>query len=161
MLDHQRRIAADDLDVHAGMVQVGDGFLDIRLRRIQEGDVAQEGQPGLILAAEGLRIELLLLGGDGDDVHAVLVQSVRALLDGIHVDFVNLLVAAVNQDLVADLDDLFQRTLGDQGVALGSFHNDAHAPAVVIKRNFIDFLVGFQLFRDVVLFAVFQDGMVN
>ena len=72
-------VAGQNLDRNAGLAESGDGAGGAVLRRIEKGDIAEQGQSGFVGDGEDVLLARNLLIGDGDDAKAVGVEP-RGLL---------------------------------------------------------------------------------
>ena len=74
VLHHNGGIAGNDLYLYACIIQSVNGFLGIRLGRIQEGNNAQEGHIRFVLRMENSGVSCIFpLCGNSNDVHSLMI----------------------------------------------------------------------------------------
>ena len=142
-------VAREDLHLHATRLQSGDGRSGGLLRRIEERDVAEQREVGLV--RDGIRRLRWrhLLESDRNDPKAVGVELGRRLLGLRKVARVESARRVVDGVARANREDLLDRTLADEDVSLvTAFENDRHPAPLEVERNLVDLaepLLGLQL----------------
>ena len=132
-------IARKDFHGHATVRQClerGGGAL---LGRIEEGDIAGQGQARLVGDAVGIFILGNVLVGNGDDAKAIVIQCPCLLLGGGNMRGIEHAALAVCLVAAADGHDFFDRALADHQVApFRRGHHHGQAPPGKIEGDFID-----------------------
>ena len=116
------------------------------LGRVQEGDVACQGQLSFVNDRIGGLAGRHLFHGHGDYAQAILVECVRDLLDpGQHGRIKRRLLgdlASFNAYFGAHGQDLFECALADQFVVVIAFgDHHGHSTPLEVERDFVDFSV--------------------
>ena len=112
------------------------------LRRVEEGDVAEQRQIALVGDREAVCADRQLLVGDGDDAETVLVQFLGLRLrlgEMARVQGAQLVAELI---VLADRENLLDRAFADQNMAaVLARQNDGQPPPHEVEGNFVDFLV--------------------
>ena len=133
------RVAGKDLGCHAMLTKSSYRLGGASLRRVEEGQVANERHALLVLAREHAHIGRVGLSCHAKNAHALVGQIVGRSQDLLaHVIAKGHHATAV-LDLGANLKDLLDGPLGDRATtAVLVLNHHTHAPALEVKGDLID-----------------------
>ena len=146
-------VACEDLHPHATGLQSGDGRSGRLFRWVEERDVAEQRELGLV--RDGIRHLRWrhLLESHCNDPKAVGVQLGRRLLCLPKVALIENRHRVIDGVARANRKNFLDRTLADEDVSVvTSFENDRHSAPLEIKRDLVDLaepLVGLELLVEV------------
>ena len=131
-------VTREDLGADAALAQAGEGGGGGLLGRVEEGEVAEEDEVGLVGGGEDLAGAVEVAVGEGDDAETLGGKGAVFLKDLVldHRDHrVQLVVDLV---AVADRQDLLDRAFADQLVVALMVDDDRHAAPLEVEGDLVD-----------------------